>query len=525
MSFPCTRFVPGLTVAAVFATLCVWSSIFAIEPTGPIKSFSTEDFNLLKSQLPESPGPGLVTDKPKAPAKDIIITKVFPLRYAEARPVLFQQTPTDKGSAVMPGVADSLLNLVFHKPAADKSRTPNVPNISPHPTQNAVVVMDFESRMPFYQQLIDELDKERPLIEISVAIVDVNSSASLAWGAELLYGVNGHTSEGRADLRAGSFARPGLNPLTDALNTSPGLPTENLPVNLLEGPEFTLAGMIANSTARFAARIKTLEGEGKAHVLTRPSVLTLANMEAAFSDDARLFVPVPGVNFANLYEVPVITQIKVIPRVVRRLPDGSHQVQLAVLIEDSSATSTVTIAASDGQAPLPIVASNVVTTQAIVSDKGSLLVAGRYRHLEGADEDRVPILGRIPLVGNLFKQKLITKGRVQRFYLISPRIVRSSQRHQGPNGETIWSYGDGEMESAAAMAANPLLPPLGQPLRASVLREEQRRNRINSDAKSVDRITTGKVTTIQEGQGDIMPATASEPPKRSLLQRIFGRKS
>jgi type III secretion system YscC/HrcC family outer membrane pore protein len=460
----------------------------------------------------------------RKPGEEDIITRVFPLRYAEARPLQFQQTPGDDKSGVVPGVADSLLSLVFHKPTAAgaTTRAPGLPNITPHPTQNAVVIMDHQRNMPFYEQLVRQLDQERPLIEISVAIIDVNSDVGLSWGAELLVGVNGHVSEGSAALRVGSFSRPDLNPLADALNSSPGVvPTDHLRTRLVEGPEFSVAGMIANSTSRLAGRLRMLEGEGKAQVLTRPSIVTMANMEAAFSDDARLFVPVPGVNFASLYEVPVITRIKVIPRIVRQLADGSHQVQLAVLIDDSNATAVAQSGAESnapaGVAGVPLVNNNTVTTQAVVSDQGSLMVGGRYRQNQSLGESRAPVLGRIPVLGAFFKQKQVNKGRVQRFYLISPRIIKPGKQHENPGRETLWGYGREEMQAASSMVETTLLPPLdAPPLQQDDLRG--RKGESLHEEMSVPGRERAREAGPLEGEGDATPAMgdAEGRPKPSL---------
>ena len=280
-------------------------------------------------------------DPPPVADADSVVTTVFPLRYAEAHPLAIQQGG-GAPDVTVPGVADTLLGLVFHTPSSGTTRAPGLPNIHAHPTQNAVVVMDLKSHMAFYEQLIHQLDQERPLIEISVAIIDVNSDVNLSWGAEIIAGANGTVSEGTGAIRAGSLSGSDISGLTNALNSSPGvIPTTNLGTSLVEGQQFSIAGMIANSTSRIAGRLRALEGQGKARVLTRPSILTLANMEASFADDARLYVPLLGLNFASVYEIPVTTRIKVIPRIVKATAGGHHQVQLAVLIDDSNTASQI----------------------------------------------------------------------------------------------------------------------------------------------------------------------------------------
>jgi len=514
-SIPYHSFSMKLKRAALGLALCV---VLAL-PAGAITPEKLRE--LLGEKKGEAPpslrdesGPG------SAPDTDPVVTREFPLRYAEARTLnIIQSTASSPGPVKIPGVVDTLLAALYQKPvdaAKDTSRAPSIPNVFWHRTKNAVVVVDRQSHMPFYEQTIRKLDCKRPLIEISVAIIDINSDASLSFGTELLAGISGTVSEGTGALRAGSFVTQGgdLNPLVDGLNTAAGaLPTTPLSPTLVEGQQFSVAGMIANSTSRFVGRLRTLEHAGKAHVMTRPSILTLANSEATFSDDTHLFIPVPGVNFANIYEVPVITQIKVVPRLVKEGEEGTRQIQLVVIIDDSA----IATSGDPSLAGIPMVQSSNVSSQAVVSEAGSLLVAGRYRHDQSRQDARAPILGRIPVLGLLFKQKSVIKNRSQRFYLITPRIVDSQLRGRGEDGKMVWSYDQAANSAADAMLVESQQPLSKQiPLSPDALRRgEKARQR---DPNQNDKAIFAPQTKPQAPSKDI---DAEPVARHGLLYRMF----
>ncbi|MDB6137963.1 MAG: EscC/YscC/HrcC family type secretion system outer rane ring protein [Verrucomicrobiaceae bacterium] len=383
---------------------------------------------------------------------DTIVPMEFPLHYAEARPLKIYQKSDDTDAIVIPGVADTLLKMTLQPGDDGATRTGGVPDVYPHQTHNSVIVLDKKSHHDFYRDLVCRLDQKRQMIEISVAIIDIDSNTALELGTELFGGTKRLISEGTSTMRFSSFGgdkRVGnLGGVVDGFNP---LVADPLNANVVEGGPFSIAGAIASGNSTYVARFKALEQQGKARVMTRPSILTLSGMEATFSDESRLFVSVPGVNFANLYEVPVASRIKVIPRVAGIGPQANPMVQMVVMVDDAANTASATVNGS----VTPVVASSSVTTQAVVAENGSLLLGGRFRQSQTQDDAHVPVLGRIPLIGLLFKQKSGDKSRAQRFFLISPRLVDPAQLKHNDGNEVYWGYDPQTVEEARRQATAP----------------------------------------------------------------------
>lgn len=259
---------------------------------------------------------------------------------------------------------------------------------------NAIIVRDSAERMQAYEALIRQLDVPTPLIEIEAMIVDVNSEQ-----AEQL-GVNWSTRIGQASM---GFGNPSATPSGSG-------------VTLARGNNINQANLLANGTNFFLAQIDAMARDGQARVLARPSVLTSDNLVAVLDLSQTLYLSVVGERVADLVPVATGTLLKVTPRVITE--GGRRMVQLSVDIEDGSAQP-----AKNG-AP-PTVLQSTISTQALVRENDSLLIGGYARESDSNSRDSVPLLGQLPLVGNLFRNTQQAKQRSNRMFLIRPRILEN----------------------------------------------------------------------------------------------------
>jgi type III secretion protein C len=96
----------------------------------------------------------------------------------------------------------------------------------------------------------------------------------------------------------------------------------------------------------------------------------------------------------------------------------SNRIKLMVNVEDGSLTGR-----SVDQ--IPIVDRSTINTQALIAEGESLLIGGMVRDSATAGVDKVPVLGDIPVLGNLFKTQRKGGQRIERMFLITPRLASS----------------------------------------------------------------------------------------------------
>lgn len=267
-----------------------------------------------------------------------------------------------------------------------KPKTPpreDRPRIDADTSLNAIIIYDSASKREMYQALIAELDIEPQQIEIEALIVDIDRSKLTELGVE--WGVrSGNTL---ATVNGGSGDSRGFE----------------LPI-----PGSTL--LISNA-ARFYARLKAMENTGDANVLAKPTVLTLDNVAAVLDLSQTAYVPLIGERVTDLANVTAGTMLRVVPHVVR---DGTHsRVRLEVDIEDGSLGE-------------PGLKSNVtrttISTQAIIDMQQTLMIGGYHVESTSKNQQKIPVLGDVPLVGGLFRSNTELHSNRERLFLITPRL-------------------------------------------------------------------------------------------------------
>ena len=259
---------------------------------------------------------------------------------------------------------------------------PRQVSIEAEPRLNAVIVRDAPDRLPRYGQLIAALDVEPQTLEIEATIIDVNTDRM----REL--GVNWNWNNARQDL---GFS--GTVP-----TTGPG----------------AVASAVLGSLGQFVASIRALQSEGAARIVSSPQVVTLSNVEAVFDDTSTFYVRVAGSYEVDLFDVTVGTSLRVTPHVFRDRDDT--RIKLMVQVEDGSLTGQTVD-------QIPVVARSTIDTQALINEGESLLIGGMVRESTSSNVDKVPGLGDVPFVGNLFKSRKSDDGRVERIFLITPRLA------------------------------------------------------------------------------------------------------
>jgi type III secretion protein C len=352
--------------------------------------------------------------------------RVFTLRHAWADDT---DVESATGATVIPGVASVLRAIATGQPGpsartvhrsdsaptlmgsgliggrearAEPAQAPAVagPNIIAEPRSNSVIVTDTQSRMPYYEAVIAELDKPLDLVEIHAAIVDIDASYTHSLG-----------------IRWGGTRRQG-----DFAGSTAGAGAPGPGLSAADNAGFALSTIYNSALNTFFADIRALEERGEGAVLSRPSVLTMDNVQASLEYTTTFYIKLEGYQAVDAIQVTSGTTLKVTPRILR-MPDGQpSRLALTIAISDGSdPTSTPQTAWVTGVPPVKKVTIN---TQATVAEGQSLLLGGFYYERRQDDKAGLPGLMNAPVVGSLFGQTGANVQRTERLILISPRIIR-----------------------------------------------------------------------------------------------------
>ena len=314
--------------------------------------------------------------------------------------------------------------------------TQDVVRIEPNPYLNAVIVRDVPERMAAYDSLIRALDVEPQVVEVEASVIDIDTEKArklgINWrvatsGFGFLFG-SGNDADDRRLIGRGSNSRRNVDRITPSNKGG------------------TISTIIGNQQ-EFLARVTALETENVARIVSRPQVLTLSNVEAVFDRTRTFYVRVAGREEVDLFNVVAGTVLRVNPHVFR--DQDQTRIRMIVNVEDGSISEQSLVE------DLPIVERSSVSTQAMVVDGESLLLGGMTTDADTNSEYKIPLLGDIPLLGNLFKMQQRRRAHTERLFLITPRLVSLGAR-VGPTTVT----------STTQVAPQPVRPvdPSGRPL-------------------------------------------------------------
>jgi len=332
------------------------------------------------------------------------------LRYADAEKLATKLKEQSTASAAgQPGAAAAA-------GGGDKAVT-----IWAEPETNAIVITAPPKTMRSLMSVIDRLDVRRAQVIIEAMLVEVSSDATRDLGVNWIVDGSGD------NFLVGLFNQPiaGVS-LVDVLRGVDDPST----VTTAPGGFTVGAGRQQDSGTNFAAILRALAGDGNTNVVSMPSVIVLDNEEAQIKVAQE--VPFLTGQYTNTGSTggavnPFQTiERKEVGNILKITPQITDEDTIMLKIEQEA--SGIAAAAAQVSSTDLVTNKRTISTRVLVDDGGMLVLGGLIedRLIEG--EQRVPGLGRIPILGNLFKVRNTQKTKTNLMVFIRPRVVRTPEQ-------------------------------------------------------------------------------------------------
>lgn len=292
---------------------------------------------------------------------------------------------------------------------------------------NTLIIYDIPGVMPAMDRLIRTLDQKSLQVEIEARVVAASRSFARDIGVQLAAsGESGRIILGGAGLVGESPLKRGVTPPL-FIGTPPDPPEpgkapkfanvaqpliSNFPaVGATSGSTFVL------TTPTFAldAIITAAERRGVGKLLSRPKIITQNNVEALVKQGVRIPIQTVINNTVTVTFIDVVLRLTVTPQITA---DGT--IFLKTDVENT--TIDPGIARING---VPALDTQQATTQVLVSNGGTIFFGGVIQTTNTSEEQQVPLLGSIPLVGNLFRRKATSSTTNELLFFVTPKIVQS----------------------------------------------------------------------------------------------------
>ncbi|HET9048523.1 MAG TPA: type II secretion system secretin GspD [Chiayiivirga sp.] len=354
-------------------------------------------------------------------------TQVIYLNYAKAEDLV----------SILDAVAGTLTGEGGAAGEDGKGRT-KAATIQAHPETNALIITASPAVFRELSSVVRQLDVRRAQVLVEAVIAEVTDELAdeigVQWQSTNFDGERGYIGgtnyPGAGGV--GSIINAMQNPL-GALGAASGagLGWVGGRVDVPDGKGGTM------TLFQVGALVKALRGDGRANVLSNPSIVTLDNSEAQF----KVVQEVPfltgqytntssgGTNMpTNPFQTVERKDVGLILTVTPHINEGDA-VRLEVKQEVSSIASTVT-----GAVDL-ITNKRELTTTVLVPDGGMLVLGGLKQEETHENAQGVPGLSRIPLLGNLFKSRSSTRSKRNLMVFLRPIILRDAATEAAVSSE------------------------------------------------------------------------------------------
>ncbi len=386
-----------------------------------------------------------------------------------------QQTPSANTGASGAGGAGGAGSAAATAPVAASARPSTGGMIQADPSTNSLIITAPE---PMYRQIrgvIDRLDTRRAQIFIESMIVEIDADKVAQFGFQWqnLFGRKGDSSVVGVGTNFGEGSDNILRLSGALLNGSAGVATQlgtdaaatglNLAFAKNIGPYYTL-GALANF----------LQTNTDANVLSTPNLIALDNEEAKIVVGQNVpFITgsftSTGTGTTNPFQTIERQDVGLTLRVKPQVGEG-RSVRMVIYQENSSVVAQAAGTATSG----PTTNKSSIETSVTVDDGNIMVLGGLLRDEYQNPINKVPLLGDIPLLGNLFRNEQRTRRKKNLMIFLRPVVLRdqvSADQLTLDRYESIRSLQQGAQpvpNVVLPINEAPVLPPLPAPGGASV---------------------------------------------------------
>jgi len=283
---------------------------------------------------------------------------------------------------------------------------------------NTLIITDVRENIGAIRQLVAILDQPEPQVEIETRIVVATRNFSRDLGAQLSAGVLNPNRGGLGSLST----LPSSPPLSGTVpgGVFGGLVGTPQPVNsFAAAAAATVIGLTTGifGTAQISALLTLAESRGTAKTVATPRVTALNNRPAQIESGSQ--IPVQTTQAASGTAVVTTTFVSVPLRlsITPQITDVGTVI-LRVTIENNTINTGIAVGG------VPGIDTQRMQSEVLVPDGGTTVMGGVLADTEGETRQRTPGLASIPVIGNLFKRKLVTRTNSEILFFITPRIYR-----------------------------------------------------------------------------------------------------
>lgn len=337
---------------------------------------------------------------------EAVRTQAFQLNYTKAGDIANQLTASGSGGGSSARILSSRGSVIAE------------------PRTNQLFVSDIPSKLAQVQELISRLDIAVRQVLIEARIVEASDTFGKSLGVRLGGSDRRAVNGGDGGYSIGNGNRLAIGATYDAVSATSGeggtsfSPTNTTFVNLpapgqggYAPASFALALFNSSANRFLNLEISALEADGKGKVVSSPRVVTADQTKALIEQGTEYpYQQATSSGATSVAFRKANLKLEVTPQIT---PEGNIILDLDVTKDSRGETTAQGIAIN----------TKHVKTQVLVENGGTVVIGGIFELTESESESKVPVLGDIPGVGNLFKSRARTSNKQETLVFITPKML------------------------------------------------------------------------------------------------------
>lgn len=290
---------------------------------------------------------------------------------------------------------------------------------------NTLMISDIPKKVAQMRELINVIDRPVDQVLIEGRIVIATDTFARDLGAR--FGIAGRRTGDRTQIITGnledsvSISQENEHVIPDGLNVN--LPAGTYTTNTAAAIAYTLLGRNFNLDLELSA----LQEEGRGEVISNPRLVTTNQREAVIKQGREVgYLTITGSGSGGNAAVPTVQfkeallELKVIPTIT-----DDNRVFLNLNVKKDEVLRFINL----GQfGSVPELARREINTAVLIEDGQTVVIGGVYEFSDRASVAKVPFLGDIPFLGNLFKKKGRSKEKAELLIFVTPKVLRVAER-------------------------------------------------------------------------------------------------
>ena len=275
---------------------------------------------------------------------------------------------------------------------------------------NTLFIQDVPSKLEEVRRLINEIDVSvrQVLIESRIVIADDKFSRQLGarFGNQSGHNSGDYNLGLSGNLDGSSLIAAGTKP------TGGGNLNVNLPSKLPNSASLALTLLNLGSGNLVNVELSAMEADGRGKIVSSPRVITSDKQKAVIEQGTEIpYLQASSSGATNVSFKPAVLSLTVTPQIT---PDDKVIMDLEVK-KDSVGLI---------YAGVPSIDTKKVITQILVDNGETAVLGGIYEQTIRNDEDKVPLLGDVPIIGHLFKRTMKQDDKTELLVFITPKIIK-----------------------------------------------------------------------------------------------------